>query len=91
MHDPGELQDLLTAGGFRDVGVQTTTVPLLLPSPGEFLWQYLHSTPLAEAVRQMDDDRLAALEREVVENAKDLVEEAGVTVSQGIVVATGRK
>jgi hypothetical protein len=41
---------------------------------------------LAEAVQQMDDDRLAALERDVVENAKDLV-----AVPQGIVVATGRK
>jgi hypothetical protein len=39
----------------------------------------------------MDDDRLAALEREVVENAKNLVEEGGVNVPQGIVVATGRK
>jgi SAM-dependent methyltransferase len=91
LHDPGEVQDLLTAGGFQDVRVQSTTVPLRLPLPGEFLWQYLHSTPLAENVRQMDDDRLAALEREVVENAKNLVEEGGVNVPQGIVVATGRK
>jgi len=91
MHDPGEVRDLLTAEGFRDVGVQTKTVPLRLPPPGEFLWQYLHSTPLAENVRQMDDDRLAALERDVVENAKDLVEDGGVTVAQDIVVATGRK
>jgi ubiquinone/menaquinone biosynthesis C-methylase UbiE len=91
LHDPGDIQDLLTAGEFRDVGVQTTTVPLRLPTPGDFLWQYLHSTPLADAVRQLDDDRLAALEQDVVEKARDLVEEEGVTVSQGILVATGRK
>jgi len=91
MNDPGELQDLLSAGGFRDVSVRTTTVLLRLPPPGEFLWQYVHSTPLAEVVRDMDDDRLASLEREVIDNAKDLVKDGSVTTPQEIIVATGRK
>jgi ubiquinone/menaquinone biosynthesis C-methylase UbiE len=91
MHDPGEVQEVLTAGGFREVSVRMTTVFLRLPPPGEFLWQYLHSTPLTEVVGHMDDDRLASLEREVVDNAKDLVKDGGVTVPQDIVVATGRK
>ncbi len=91
MADPGDVDDLLKSGGFRDVTVQTTTVPLQLPAPREFLWQYLHSTPLAEAVAKLDDDRLAALERDVAENAKDLVKAGGVPVPQRMVVATGRK
>jgi len=91
LNDPAEVQGLLTEGGFRDVGVQTTTVSLRLPPPGEFLWQYLHSTPLADAVRQLDDDRRAALEQDVVEHARELDDEEGATVPQNIVVATGRK
>lgn len=91
LSDPGEVQALLKAGGFRETAVQTTTVPLRLPPPGEFLWQYLHSTPLAETLHQMDDGRLAALERDVLDHARDLIEDGGVPVRQDIVVATARK
>jgi ubiquinone/menaquinone biosynthesis C-methylase UbiE len=91
LHDPNEVQELLTAGGFRDASVRMATVPQELPPLREFLWQYLHSTPLAEVVRQMDDARLAALERDVVESTEDLVKDGRVTIGQDIVVATGRK
>lgn len=89
--DAGQVGDLLKAGGFRDVSVQTTAVQLRLPAPGEFLWQYVYSTPLAELVGQMDDGRLDALERDVAERTEDLVEDGGVTVQQDMIVATGRK
>jgi len=91
LHDPGELQKLLTAGGFRNVNVRTTPVSLKLPPPGEFLWQYVYSTPLANVAAHMEDDRLASLEREVVNGAKHLANNGGVPVPQDIVVATGRK
>jgi hypothetical protein len=29
---------------------------LTLPEPREFLWQYVHSTPLAAAVAQIDEE-----------------------------------
>jgi ubiquinone/menaquinone biosynthesis C-methylase UbiE len=91
LHDPNEVRSLISDGGFRDVAVQTRTQPLRVPAPEEFLWQYLHATPLAEAVGKMDDERLAALERDVVESAQDLVEDGGIAIQQGIVVATARR
>jgi hypothetical protein len=38
----------------------------VLPGPRDFLWQYVYSTPLAGALQQIDDERRAALERDVV-------------------------
>ncbi len=91
LHDPDEVRGLMSDGGFQDVTVQTRTIPLRVPAPEEFLWQYLHATPLAEAVGQFDDERLGALERDVVEQAQDLVEDGGLTIQQGIVIATAKR
>jgi hypothetical protein len=37
----------------------------MLPPPGEFLWQYVTSTPLAGPVGEIGDDERAALKRDV--------------------------
>ena len=65
MHDADELRDLMQAAGFREIDVQTKTKDLRLPAPRDFLWQYIHSTPMAEMAAQADRARLDALEREV--------------------------
>ncbi len=91
LHDPDEVRGLISDAGFQDVTVQTLTKALRVPAPEEFLWQYLRATPLAEAVGQMDDERLGALERDVVEQAQGLIEDGGLTIQQGLVVATARR
>ena len=70
LHNPHELHSLATQGGFEDVDVRSTETSLPLPSPAEFLWQYVWSTPLAAAVAQVDDERRAALENEFSENCR---------------------
>ncbi len=57
LRDPSELDGLLRSAGFHDVTVQTTTKTLRLPSPAEFLWQYIHATPMAVLVADADDGR----------------------------------
>lgn len=91
LHDADEVRALMSDAGFRDVAVETRTIALRFPAPAEFLWQYLYSTPLAEAVGKMGDDALSALEQDVEQQAQSLVEDGGLTVQQGIVVATGQK
>lgn len=52
MHDVDELSELMRGAGFREVDVQAKPKALRLPGPGDFLWRYIHSTPLAEAAAQ---------------------------------------
>ena len=66
LHDSAELQNLINGAALRDVSVQANTTLLRLPAPEDFLWQYVHSTPLAGAVAQLNDKRRGSLERDVV-------------------------
>lgn len=91
LHDPGELQNLISGAGFHDVTVWRDTKTLRLPAPEEFLWQDVHSTPLAAAVAQADEESRVALERDVVAKWQEFVEDGALMLQPGIVVATGRK
>ena len=51
----------------------------------------MQSTPLAAAVAQVDDEKRAALERDVVAKWQEFVEDGALTLQQGIVTATARK
>jgi len=66
LHEEAELQNLIERPGFRDVSVQADIRDLPLPRPDEFLWGYVHSTPLAGAVAKLDEERRGSLERDVV-------------------------
>lgn len=91
LHDPGELQHLITGAGFHEVAVQSDIQTLRLPAPEEFLWQYVLSTPLANAVAQVDDATRAALERDVVAKWQEFSEDGALMLQMGVVVATARK
>ncbi len=67
LHDADELRESIAGAGFPDVAVAAATRTLRLPAPADFLWQYVHSTPLAQAVAEVDRERHAALERDVVQ------------------------
>jgi ubiquinone/menaquinone biosynthesis C-methylase UbiE len=64
LHDPDNLRHLAAGAGFEHVDVLSGVMPLELPSPAEFLWQYVWSTPLAAAVTHVDEERRSALENE---------------------------
>lgn len=65
LHDAAAIRGLMDDAGFQDVRVAASTATLSLPPPAEFMWQYIHSTPLASMVGQMGDEQRAALERDV--------------------------
>jgi ubiquinone/menaquinone biosynthesis C-methylase UbiE len=91
LHEPGELQHLISGAGLREVDIRADTRTLRLPAPEEFLWQYVHSTPLAKAVAQVDEATRAALERDVVAKWQEFAEDGALPLQVGVVVATARK
>lgn len=91
MHDTTETQQLLIKADFRDIAVQANNKMLTLPPPKEFLWQYVHSTPLAGVVAEVDEEVLATLQREVVKEWQDFEEDGTLMYQQRIVVASARK
>lgn len=90
LHDTAEIHDLIGGAGFQDVSVRAETQSLRLPPPEEFLWQYVHSTPLAGAVAQVDDERRDSLERDVAAQWQALVEDRTLVLQVRMVVATAR-
>jgi ubiquinone/menaquinone biosynthesis C-methylase UbiE len=91
LHDTGDLQHLINDAGFREAAIHSDTKTLRLPTPEEFLWQYVQSSPLANAVAQVDDESRAALKRDVVAKWQAFVEDGALTLQGTIVVATARK
>ncbi len=91
LYDTSELQQLISGAGFHEGAVQSDTRTLSLPPPEEFFWQYVQSTPLANPVTQLDDERRAALERHVVAKWQAFVEGRALTLQLPIIVATARK
>jgi ubiquinone/menaquinone biosynthesis C-methylase UbiE len=91
LHDTTEIQKLLSEADFRDIAIQADQKILSLPPPNEFLWQYVHSTPLAGMVAKVDEAARAALERDVVKQWQDFEEDGSLMYQQRIVVANARK
>lgn len=90
LHDPDGIAAMLRGAGFDDVDVETRVVELRLPTPAEFLWQYIGSTPLAMFVGSAPDDARRALEEDVVDQWQEFVDDDGhLRVDQPIVYATG--
>ena len=73
LHDPDELRRLAMAAGFSEVHVRSSPKHLELPPPEDFLWQYVHSTPLAAFLSEVDDQRRAALTRDYATRCQGLV------------------
>lgn len=91
LYDTGEIQKLLNGASYRDVSVEDHNESLQLPPAQEFLWQYVHSTPLAAVVAGLDEQRLARIEDDVVAQWKQFVENGSMVVQVNMVTANGRK
>lgn len=91
VHDPDQLGAMLEAGGFDDVEVETGSVPLRLPPPADFFWQYVHSTPLAGIAGATDDDTRAALERDVIERCQPFLDGDALVTDPRLLLATARR
>jgi ubiquinone/menaquinone biosynthesis C-methylase UbiE len=91
LNDGDELAGLLKSAGFRDIEVRTATKSLQVPAPADFLWQYIHSTPLIAAVAKTDEAKRTAFERDVTSQWQPFVANRSMTLEVGMTTAIARK
>lgn len=91
MHDADELTELMQRAGFRNVNVQAKPKRLRLPAPADFLWQYVRSTPMAQAASEADRAALDALERDVCAGWEKYTVDGALSLEVGMTTATGAK
>lgn len=89
LHDERQLQNLFSDAGFRQVTVRTDSRDLRLPR--DFMWQYVHCTPLAGPVGKLTDDGRAALEREIVSGWEAWAADGGLRYTQPVLTVSARK
>jgi ubiquinone/menaquinone biosynthesis C-methylase UbiE len=91
MHDPDALAALLRDAGLRGVSATVSTARFELPSPAEFLWQYINLTPMAPLVAAAPEEDRLAMERQVVDRWQPFVADGKTLVTQPMVIASGRR
>lgn len=91
LHDAGQLEHLGRAADLSVLSVRRGVRALQLPAPIEFLWQYVHSTPLAATMTRLDGAARAAIESDVVQQWEAFAGDGGLILHLGVVVATARK
>ncbi|MGH7550263.1 MAG: methyltransferase domain-containing protein [Gemmatimonadota bacterium] len=91
LDDTGELRDLMTDAGFRDVEVEAEEVELHLPAAEDFLWQYVRSTPLAGILAEAGEAARDALARDVVGKWREFERAGGMAGPQRMLVASARR
>lgn len=91
MHDGDEMRELMRGAGFKKVAVEARTKTLHLPAPQDFLWQYLYSTPLAEAVASAGEATREALQRDVCPKWQKFVIDGALLLDVGITTAVAEK
>lgn len=91
LNDTAQIEQLSREAGFREVAVSRKKDPLHLPSPQEFLWQYVRSTPLVGMLAEADSKHLAALERDLIEQWQPWAHDGGLAVQHHMILLTARK
>lgn len=92
LHEVDELRELAESAGFRGVEAVRGTRRLNVPPPEKLLWQYVHSTPMAEPVGRLDADTRAAFEREICDRwRQDHVDGDALVIDVGMTTVTARK
>ncbi len=90
LHDADELRDLMSDAGFTDVDIQKTNKTLRLPAPQDFLWQYIHSTPLATFVTKASEAQRDALQNEITARWQEFVIDGGMSLEVQLTTVRGK-
>ncbi len=89
MHDPSLHIGLLEGAGFGHVEAGTYEARFDLPSPAEFLWQYINLTPLGPFVAEAPEAARDAMEAQVTETWQPFVRDGRTPITQPMILATG--
>ena len=91
LYEPDRLRELFRQAGFDSVAVRLEKKTLRLPPAREFLWQYVHSTPLIGPMAKLDEGRKEALEHDLQMRWRPWARNGSTTYDQPMIVATGRR
>jgi ubiquinone/menaquinone biosynthesis C-methylase UbiE len=91
LYEPDEVREIMGSAGFRDIDVRRATKELRVPPPEQFMWQYIHSTPIAGVLAELDEERRAALERDVCTQWLEYCADGAMTLQVGMTTAIGRR
>lgn len=89
LHNGDRLIGLMAEAGFPDSIVERTQKTLHLPPAAEFVWQYVHSTPLVALVGEASEAQRAALARDVCERWEKSAGSGGLTLDVGVTTVRG--
>jgi hypothetical protein len=91
LHDTDEVRDLLEAARFSDVQARSERRTFRLPGAEDFLWEYVHSTPIADAAGTLDPERRGGLQQEVLTGWEPFAQDGGLVLEVDVTSATGRR
>jgi SAM-dependent methyltransferase len=91
LHDPEELKRMMLEAGFEKVTLATAPKHFTLPKPVDFLWQYIHSTPMAEPVGQASQEQHRALTRDIEQRWQRFADERGMQMVVPVTIVRGEK
>jgi ubiquinone/menaquinone biosynthesis C-methylase UbiE len=91
LHDARELERLLREAGFARAEARSAPKALRVSAPREFLWEYLHSTPLGPTVMAAAEAKRAALESEVVARWQPFAVDGGMRLEVGMTTAVAAR
>jgi SAM-dependent methyltransferase len=91
LDDARELEELVAGAGFSEVSVRRSARVLRLPPPEDFLWEYVLSTPLAEAVGRLHKQDREALARDVVAEWNAMTQDGALILVLDVLTLTAKR
>jgi SAM-dependent methyltransferase len=91
LDDARQLEELVAGSGFREVSVRRDPRVLRLPPPEDFLWQYVWSTPLADAIGGLSDKEREALARDVLAGWEGLTHEGALVLQLDVLTVSAKR
>ena len=91
LDDAARMGSLLGDAGFSGVAARPRVRTVQLPSPRDFMWQYIYCTPLMALVPESDSAIAEALERDVVAGWQPWVSGEGMRYEQSVLMSTARR
>ena len=91
LNDPAVMRGLVADAGFKTETIGPHARQLELPPARDFMWQYIHCTPLMAMLPQSGNAQTEALEKAVVAGWEPWVTGAGMSCEQSVLVVSARR
>jgi SAM-dependent methyltransferase len=91
LHDAEQLRALMSEAGFANIRIDAAQKRLRLPKPADFMWQYIHSTPMAELVGRASQEQHQALTADLQRRWDRFVVDGGLNLDVTVTTVQGEK